>query len=247
MLKNYKLVIAYDGSRYQGWQRQNSTSNTIQGKIENVLSILYGKNIEINGSGRTDSGAHAKNQVANYKAEDDFDCDYILNYLNSYLPEDIAVKSVSEEDLRFHARLCARKKTYEYRILNSKVSDVFNRKYVYRLNEKLDIEKMREFSKHFLGTHDFLGFSSLKKSKKSTIRTIYSIDIAQNGNEIIFTLCGDGFLYNMVRIIVGTLTDIGMGKEINIENIFFNQTRSEAGTTLPACGLCLVNVEYQEV
>ena len=133
MQKNFKLIISYDGSRYQGWQRQKSTQNTIQGKIENILSLLYQKPIEINGSGRTDAGAHAKNQVANFIADDSFDCRHILNYLNHYLPEDIAVKDVSEQDLRFHARLCAKAKTYEYTVLNSCVPDVFKRKYLYRI------------------------------------------------------------------------------------------------------------------
>lgn len=244
MLKNYKMTIAYDGSRYLGWQRQQSSLNTIQGKVEAVLSRLYEKEIEINGSGRTDAGTHAKGQVANFKADDIWSCEYILNYLNQYLPEDIAVKEICEEDIRFHARLCAKRKTYEYRILNSSIPDVFNRKYIYRLNEQLDIEKMCESANLFCGTHDFLGFSSLKKSKKSTVRTIYSIDISKKGEEIVFTFCGDGFLYNMVRIITGTLIDIGRGKSIDIEKILNGAPRSEAGVTLPACGLCLVNVEY---
>lgn len=244
MLKNYKLVITYDGSRYQGWQRQKSSPNTIQGKIENVLSILYSTNIEINGSGRTDAGAHAKNQVANYKAEDIYDCEYILNYLNSYLPDDIAVKEVLECDMRFHARLSAKRKTYEYRILNSCIPDVFRRKYLYKFEDKLDLEKMKESASLFLGTHDFLGFSSLKKTKKSTVRTIYSIDIEKLGDEIVFTYCGDGFLYNMVRIITGTLVDIGRGKSVDINAVLNGAPRSEAGITLPACGLCLINVEY---
>ncbi len=246
MQKNYKLIIAYDGSRYSGWQRQHSTKNTIQGKIESVLFELYGHNIEINGSGRTDAGVHAKNQVANYKASDNYTCDYIKDYLNMYLPEDIAVKNVSEEDMRFHSRLCVKKKIYEYRILNSNISDVFNRKYVYQIKETLDIEKMRVATKKFIGKHDFSGFSSLKKTKKSTIRTIYYINIEKTNSQIIFTYCGDGFLYNMVRIITGTLVDIGKGNEIDIDGIFGGLARCYAGATLPAKGLCLKDVIYQE-
>ena len=246
MEKNYKLTIAYDGSRYNGWQRQLATQNTIQGKIEAVLSVLYGHNIEINGSGRTDAGVHAKCQVANYKASDDYTCDYIKDYLNTYLPEDIAITSVSEEDLRFHARLCVKKKIYEYRILNSNVSDVFNRKYVFQIKENLDVDKMKLAAAKLIGTHDFLGFSSLKKAKKSTVRTIYSIDIEKTDSQIIFTFCGDGFLYNMVRILTGTLVEIGKGNEIDIDGILNGLERCHAGATLPAKGLCLANVIYQE-
>lgn len=244
MIKNYKIFISYDGSRYRGWQRQEGKDNTIQAKIENVLTELYGKRIVVDGSGRTDAGVHALAQVANFKADDAYSEEYILNYLNKYLPDDISVFEITEVSDRFHSRLNAKKKVYEYRILNSNISDVFKRKYQYRVEDNIDVEKMQMAAELFVGTHDFVGFSSLKKVKKSTVRTIFYVDVKKVGDEIIVEICGNGFLYNMVRIMVGTLLEIGMGKKIDILKILETGERPMAGKTLPPNGLCLKSVEY---
>lgn len=243
---NYRLDIEYDGSRYEGWQRQNRTNNTIQGKIEEVLSKMCEKPIEIDGAGRTDAGVHAKGQVANVHLETEKDCNEICDYLNHYLPEDIAVKCVSEVEPRFHSRLLAKEKIYQYRILTGGQKNVFERKYVYPLHETLDIEAMKKAAEKLTGTHDFKSFCSNKKMKKSTVRTIYEIKIEEHYGEIRITYRGNGFLYNMVRILTGTLIEVGRGekKAEEMEKILQEQNRSLAGFTVPARGLTLLEVKY---
>ena len=245
-MKNYKLNVQYDGSRYNGWQKQGNTRNTIQEKFESVLSLMCERNIEIFASGRTDSGVHAENQIANFKCVTDKSCEEIKNYLNKYLPSDILVKSVEEADERFHSRLNAISKTYEYRICVGK-PDVFMRKYVFETDKMPDVERMKEASKLLLGKHDFKGFSSVKKTKKSTERTINFIDIEEKCGLIVIRINGSGFLHNMVRIICGTLLQIGCGEfEGSIINeIFEEKTREKAGVTLPASGLVLKEVFYK--
>ena len=246
-MKNFCLKIEYDGTRYRGWQKQKNTENTIQQKIENVLFEMTGKKTEIFASGRTDAGVHALAQVANFKTDFDTDCGKVIEYLNRYLPHDIRVTDICEADGRFHSRLCASRKTYQYRICFSKPS-VFERKYVYFYDkpDTFDINAAKSAAEKICGTHDFAPFSSLGKTKKSTVRTVYSIDIKQTDSCVDFTVCGDGFLYNMVRIICGTLLEIGVSKKSpeDIGNIFL-RNRSCAGVTLPACGLTLLNVEYE--
>ncbi|MGM9551571.1 MAG: tRNA pseudouridine(38-40) synthase TruA [Clostridia bacterium] len=245
-MENYKITVAYDGTRYSGWQRQNNTDKSIQGKIEEVLTKMCGHNVEIHGSGRTDAGVHAIGQVANFKIETDKTTDEIHHYLNEYLPEDIAVTDICTVGNMFHARLAKCQKTYLYRINNSDISLVFDRKYVYKFPEKLDVDKMRKAAESLIGTHDFLGFSSLKRVKKSTVRTIYDVKIEKSGNEIKIYITGDGFLYNMVRIIIGTLIEIGSGKvdtEI-IKRVLESKKRQDAGFTAPGCGLTLFSVVY---
>lgn len=244
-MKNYKIIINYDGTKYSGWQKQGNTDNTIQGKIEQILFKMTGKETEVFGSGRTDAGVHAKYQVANFKIDTNKKDFEILEYINKYLPKDIAIISIEEVDIRFHSRLNAKSKTYLYRINNSKIGNVFERNFVFQEEEKLNLEKMIDASKSFLGERDFFAFSSGKKTKKSTVRTIYYINIFKENNEIKIIVKGNGFLYNMVRIIVGTLYEIGLGKrENNIEEIFLKGDRSLAGITMPACGLSLIDVEY---
>ena len=244
-MKNYKITVSYDGTKYNGWQRQGNTQNTIQEKFEDVISKMCGTKTEIFASGRTDRGVHAEGQVANFKCNTDMSCDEIKDYLNHYLPMDILVKSAEEVDERFHSRLNAVSKTYEYSIATEK-PDVFIRKYVFVSDKKPDVSKMISASKLLLGTHDFKGFSSLGKTKKSTIRTINSIEITENQGITRIRINGSGFLYNMVRIIAGTLLQIGTG-ELN-ENViaeqFENKIREKAGVTLPACGLKLIEVFY---
>lgn len=246
-MKNYKITIQYDGTKYNGWQRQKNTKNTIQEKFESVLSKMCDRNIEIFASGRTDAGVHAVSQVANFKCETDKTTDEIKDYLNHYLPADILVTSIEEVHERFHSRLNAVSKTYEYTIATKK-PDVFIRKYVYFADISPNVDKMRRASTLLLGTHDFLGFSSVGKTKKSTIRTVNFINIEESDGMIRIKINANGFLYNMVRIIAGTLFDIGIEKsDINdIQKIFDSKKRADAGTTLPACGLKLCEVFYKE-
>lgn len=244
-MKNYKFIIEYDGTKYSGWQKQGNTEKTIQGKLESILKKMTGRNVEIHGSGRTDAGVHAKGQVGNFKCETSLSCAEILKYLNEYLPNDVKVLNLAECDMRFHSRLNAAKKTYSYTISLEK-PDVFRHRFIYYFPEKPDIKLMQKACDELLGTHDFHGFSSVKKTKKSTVRTLYSADIEQNGSEIKLVFCGNGFLYNMVRILAGTIFDIGLGKKNlpDIRKCFETHDRTFAGTTLPPQGLCLENVEY---
>ena len=242
---NYKITIEYDGTKYNGWQRQGNTKNTLQEKFENVISQMCGKSVEIFASGRTDRGVHAKGQVANFKCDAGMTSGDILTYLNRYLPEDVRVTDVEEVDERFHSRLNSKSKTYEYSIATEK-PDVFMRKYVYFPEEIPDIDKMKSAAKKMLGTHDFHGFSSVGKTKKSTVRTVNSIDITETDGIIKVTVNGSGFLYNMVRIIVGTLYEIGIGKKDMgvIDEILETKSREKAGITMPPEGLCLKEVFY---
>lgn len=246
-MRNFKLLLAYDGSRYKGWQRLGNTDQTIQGKLEAVLTKMVGSPVEIIGSGRTDAGAHAMGQVANFHAETTMTPDEICNYLRHYLPEDIGVLSVTEVDQRFHSRYHASKKTYVYRIWNSDRPCVFERKYVWAVRDQFDLSAMKKASEVFLGTHDFLAFCSNKHFKKSSVRTIYRLSIDQIGDELRFTVTGDGFLYNMVRIIVGTLLAVGRGDLCaeDISDILNQKNRELAGETIPAKGLCLMEVTYE--
>ena len=245
---NYRLDIQYDGTRYEGWQRQKSTDNTIQGKIEDVLSKMIENPIEIHGAGRTDAGVHAKGQVANVHMETERSCEEICAYLNRYLPEDIEILEVSQVPERFHSRLLARKKIYQYRIATGYHKNVFERKYQYTLHEELDVAAMRKAAKSLTGTHDFKSFCANKKMKKSTVRTIASIGIEEKKQELLLTFTGDGFLYNMVRILTGTLIEVGR-REKDFEEmakILEARNRQEAGFTAPASGLTLLKVEYEK-
>lgn len=246
-MRNYKLTIQYDGSRYSGWQIQRNTGNTIQGKIQAVLSQLDGSSVEIHGSGRTDTGVHAKGQVANVRLTSSLDCKQILDYCAMHLPRDIAVISVEEADPRFHARLSASSKRYTYHIWNSQVPNVFIRKFSYQVAEPLDWNAMQEAAQYFLGTHDFRSFCGFRRFKKSTIRTIYDIEFTQNENNLFISYEGDGFLNLMVRILTGTLIEVGLGRRLPKEmiSILSAKDRSAAGFTAPPEGLCLDEVFYE--
>lgn len=243
---NYKLTIQYDGSRYDGWQKQGNTQNTIQGKLESVLSRIAGEPVELHGAGRTDAGVHALSQIANVHLPDTFSADFLMTQINRYLPEDIAVTSVEKAAPRFHARLNARAKTYRYSIRLGSVPDVFRRKYQYRLDESLDISAMEKAAGFLCGEHDFRAFCSGKTGKRSTVREIYSIEICCQPGELFITYRGNGFLYNMVRILTGTLIEVGAGKLAaeEIPLILSSRDRAKAGFTAPAQGLCLLSVEY---
>ena len=243
---NYKLIIQYDGGRYKGWQRLGDSQNTIQGKIENVLSELIGKRIEINGSGRTDAGVHALAQVANFKISDNLTESAIKNYLYKYLPQDISVKEVMLVPESFHARLNIKRKTYLYKIWNEEYTNPFMRKYSMHVEQALDITKMKEASQYFIGRHDFTAYSNAKSKKKSMVREIYSIDIEKVTGFIQIRVQGNGFLYNMVRKIVGTLIEVGLGETDaeNIPEIINSKERNRVGCIADACGLYLEKVEF---
>lgn len=248
MMRNIKLTIEYDGSRYDGWQRlgKNSGQTTIQGKIEEVLKKMTGEDIELDGSGRTDAGVHAYAQVANFHTNTTMKCYEIKHYLNRYLPRDIAVFEVEEVDERFHSRLNVKSKKYIYRIAIGEVPSVFDRKYTYYCFDRLDVAAMKKAAVYLIGRHDFKAFSSIKKTNKSTVREIYDIDIYNDGREIQITVHGSGFLYNMVRIIAGTLIEVGKGerKPDDMKHILDSRDREQAGVTAPAQGLFLLEVEY---
>lgn len=243
---NYKIILQYEGTKYQGWQRQDSTENTIQGKLERLLTKMCGEPIEIQGSGRTDAGVHAFGQVANFHSNTQLSCEEILEYMNRYLPEDIGVIWVERVPERFHSRLNAKGKVYCYRVMTGTIPHVFDRRWVYEHPGKLDVEAMKRAAEQLLGTHDFKAFTSAKKGKKSTVRTIEEIDIAENGDEICFTYRGDGFLYHMVRILTGTLLEIGEGKRSakDIPKVLESKNRENAGFLAPAKGLALMKVFY---
>lgn len=243
---NYKLTIQYDGSRYDGWQKQGNTPNTIQGKLEDVLSRMVDEPVEVHGAGRTDAGVHAEGQAASVKLPGATPPDQVMEQLNRYLPEDIAVVRVEHADDRFHARLNAVGKVYRYSLRVGGVPDVFRRKFQYRIEGELDLDAMRQGAELLAGTHDFRAFCANKRYKKSTVRTVHAIDICRVGDDVTFTFRGDGFLYNMVRILTGTLIEVGQGqrKPEEMADILASLDRSKAGKTAPAQGLCLVKVEY---
>lgn len=245
-MRNIKLLIQYDGTRYSGWQSQEHTGQTIQGKLQAVLERMTGETVDLQGSGRTDAGVHARGQVANFRTDFQGSCEEILYYMNRYLPEDIAVLEVEEADLRFHSRLNAVRKTYVYQIWNSSIPDVFSRKYVYTVEEELDVKAMRQAAGLLCGTHDFRAFCSNKRMKKSTVRTLESIRIEQEGDKICLTFTGNGFLYNMVRILTGTLLEVGLHQRQpqEMSEIFQSLNREKAGFTAPAQGLYLDSVAY---
>lgn len=243
---NYKLTIRYDGERYKGWQRLGNTENTIQGKIENALNVLVGHPVEIIGSSRTDAGVHAFAQVANFKSESALDESKIKHFLNHYLPRDISITEVELVDERFHARYNAREKTYLYKIWNSEYLDPFERKYSMHVAKKLYIKSMRQACFYFLGEHDFTAYTNSKSKKKDMVRVIHFIELEQEGDLVFIRICGNGFLYNMVRKIVGTLIAVGLGEKTpdEVEEIIASGDRSKTGVMADACGLYLERIEF---
>ena len=244
-MRNIRLDLCYDGTRYKGWQRLPGADATIQGKLETALSRILGEPIEVSGSGRTDAGVHAKGQVANFHCESTMAAEEILTQLRRYLPEDIGIYSCRDVSPRFHARLNAKEKTYLYRIWNSPEPCVFERRFVTVMDEPLDLEAMEEAAKLLLGEHDFSAFCGNSKMKKSTVRTLRSIEILREGKQIFLRFTGDGFLYNMVRILVGTLIEVGRGTRAAASMPeLFGGKRSDAGFLAPPQGLCLEEVYY---
>jgi tRNA pseudouridine38-40 synthase len=243
---NYKLTIQYDGGRYKGWQRLGDDENTIQGKLEKVISELVGEKTEITGCSRTDAGVHALSQVANFKTAKKLSESEIEDYMNKYLPQDISVIEVLSVPDHFHARYHAKSKTYLYRIWNKEYSNPFMRKYSMHVDKSIDVTVMRKASEHLIGEHDFTSFTNAKSKKKSMVREIYSIIISENSGFIDIRVNGDGFLYNMVRRIVGTLIEAGLGQlEVSeIPDILISKERGQAGGMADACGLFLEKIEY---
>ena len=247
MNRNIAMVIQYDGSRFSGWQRQPNQL-TVQGELERVLSVLCAKPIEVNGTSRTDAGVHAAGQVASFSGEFAIPTENILRAANNLLPSDISVAHVWEAKEEFHPRFDAKGKTYLYRILNSKVRDPFRSRYTWWVDRTLDVEAMRKASKLLIGEKDFAAFeSSGAQNSTGTVREIYDIEIKQSDDdEIHIWVKGNAFLYNMVRIITGTLVEVGLGKKTpdQIPKIIESCNRNEAGRTAPPQGLCLAKVHF---
>ncbi len=244
-MRNVRLDLCYDGTRYKGWQRLQNNDNTIQSKLETALSRILGEPIEITGSGRTDAGTHAKLQVANFRCQSDMSCEEILSQLRRYLPEDIGIYSCKNVSPRFHARLNAITKTYQYHIWNADTPCVFLRKYVHIDPRQVDLELMRQAAEQFVGQHDFSAFCANKNMKKSTVRYIESFTITQDGDSLYFTVTGNGFLHHMVRIMVGTLLEVGRGERAADSIVsLFGAERAMAGELIPSSGLTLMEVTY---
>lgn len=247
MRQNYKITLQYEGTRYDGWQKQGNTDNTIQGKLEYVLSRMAGHEVEIHGSGRTDAGVHAAGQVANFHLDGDFTPEQVKEYLNRYLPEDIAVIKAERAPERFHSRLSAVKKIYTYQIETGTKRDVFTRRIQYGLGRPLDLDAMKQAASMLCGTHDYKSFCGNRKMKKSSVRTVETIHIRQDGSRVVLTFVGNGFLQNMVRIMTGTLIEVGLGKRSpqSMKEILAALDRQAAGAMAPAEGLCLAGVLYE--
>lgn len=245
MEQNYKMIISYDGTRYHGWEHKKGL-DTIQGKLNQVLSRLCNKDISVIGAGRTDAGVHAKAMVANAVLDITLSEMELRDYMNRYLPEDIAVEEVRIASERFHARHKAVGKTYCYSCFYGPVKPIFRRKYVTMLEYEPDIELMRQAAAYLVGKHDFASFCGNPKMKKSTVREIYSITIEARKGFLYMRFRGTGFLQNMVRIMVGTLLEVGNGKRKpeEMRGILEGKSRSLAGPTAPPQGLCLEEVEY---
>ena len=246
MTRNFRLTLCYDGTRYRGWQRQGNTENTVQSKMEAILSRMLSQEIELAASGRTDAGVHARRQVCSFRADADHDNKIMLTELRKHLPEDIGAISLEEAGPRFHARLNCREKSYVYRVWNSEEPNVFERRYMYTDPVPLELDAMRKAAQSLLGEHDFSAFCSSKHMKKSAVRTLSEIQIERRGGEVRLTYTGSGFLYNMVRILTGTLLEVGHGQRSadSVKATLLSLDREQAGFTAPAQGLILWDVRY---
>lgn len=244
-MRNIKLTIEYDGTKYYGWQKQ-PIGNTIQQALEKAISKVVKEDVEIIGSSRTDSGVHAKGYVANFKTSVKMPAEKFRDAINCKLPYDIVIIKSEEVDLEFHARYSSKGKTYCYTILNREYPCAIDKNYMYYYRWKLNVDEMKKACKYFLGTHDFKAFQTPGGSVKTSVRTISDLHIETNGDKIKVYISADGFLYNMVRIIVGTLILVGSNKikEDFVKNIIESGIRQNAGKCVPANGLCLEKVFY---
>ncbi len=245
-MPNYKLLLQYDDSRYWGWQRLADTDMTVQGKVEAVLTRTFGEALEVQGSGRTDAGVHALGQCASFRTVRDLPPAEVLAALRAYLPEDIGAVSVEYAPPRFHARLSALEKSYCYRVWVTEAPCVFERRFVYVLPGDYDLDAMETAARLLEGTHDFRAFSAVK-TKKSTVRSLSRIGIERTGDELRFRFSADGFLHHMVRVLTGTLLEVGRGDRTpgSVAELLSGAVRAEAGFTVPAKGLCLMEVRYE--
>jgi len=252
-MRNVKLKIAYDGTSYNGWQRQKNIANhskpqkTIQHTIQKVLSKILQEDITLLASGRTDSGVHAKGQIANFKTKSDMPLRRVKRALNGLLPKDIVILSAGEADLDFHSRFQAVSKTYRYRISNRSERPIFTRLYEYHIPYKLDVERMAQAAKALKGKKDFKSFQAADKKRRGSVRTVRELSIINKGDVIDIVIKADGFLYNMVRNIAGTLIEAGKGRlsANDVAKVLRARDRRTAGPTAPAHGLCLMKVEYR--
>lgn len=250
MKKNYKMVLSYDGTRYYGWEHQPGQPMTIQGKLETVLSRMVGtpedQPVTVIGAGRTDAGVHAKAMTANVLLDTEMSEREILAYMNHYLPDDISINELRICADRFHSRFKAKGKTYCYTCWCAEAKPVFDRKYVTVLERMPDVARMREAAQMLCGMHDYRSFCGNSHMKKSTVRVVDSIEIRHRGPYIRFWYHGNGFLQNMVRIMTGTLLEIGYRRmePQAVTEILEAKDRKQAGPTAPACGLCLMSVDY---
>ncbi len=244
-MRNIKLIIQYDGTRYHGWQSQQNAV-TVQDVLENAILKLTGARPRVTGCSRTDTGVHAQMFVCNFGTETTIPADKIPLAIKSYLPNDIICLKAEDTDLDFHSRYCAKKKRYTYYIQNSQFPDVFKVNYAWHFPYPLDIDAMQKAAKAFLGEHDFIGFAASGFTVKTTVRTIYDISVEKNGDLIKISVLGNGFLYNMVRIMAGTLAFVGCGKikADEMEDIINSCDRKRAGITAPPEGLFLTEVFY---
>lgn len=245
-MKNFKITIEYDGGDYHGWQRQ-ATGRTIQGEIENALAIMTGNRISVTGSGRTDAGVHALHQTANFKCNTSLGPEIFSKGLNSLLPEDIVITSCESMPDKFHARYDVKSKIYHYRILNRHLPAAIYRQYAWHIRKKLDSNAMRNALRCIAGRHDFRSFEGSGSPRKDSVRCIMTAELSRMTDEhLIVKLEADGFLKFMVRNIVGTLVDVGLGKITpdDFKQILASKNRNLAGITAPAHGLFLVDVKY---
>lgn len=243
---NYRMIVQYDGTRYEGWQKQTRTEETIQGKLEAAVLAATGESVQVTGAGRTDAGVHAAGQTANVRLQTPVPSQELERKLNEALPGDIAVFHVREADDRFHSRFSAAVKTYRYRIRTGSGKNVFERRFIWQYGKPLDLAVMKRAARALCGTHDFTSFCGNKKMKKSAVRTVESIDFREKQGELAIEYRGDGFLQGMVRILTGTLVEVGEGKRKPEEMaaILAAKDRSRAGFTAPPQGLTLMSVGY---
>lgn len=244
-MRNIKLTIEYDGKDYNGWQKQPDRLN-IQGEIEKAIEEITGEKVDLTASGRTDAGVHSLGQTANFKTDSKIPTEKFAKAINSRLKKSIVIKSAEEVDEKFHSRYSVKSKTYRYIINNSENGTAIYRGLEYHVPMKLDYEKMNEAIKYFIGEHDFKAFKASGTSSKSSVRKILDGSVRKEGERVIIEVTGTGFLYNMVRIISGTLLDVGLGKikPEDIPSIIESKDRTKAGKTLPAHGLYLLQVNY---
>ncbi len=246
-MKNIKLIIEYDGTNYSGWQRQKQNNViTIQGKIESAIEEITGEKTQITGASRTDAGVHAKGYIGNFYTDSKISVEKFTGAINSKLPLDIVILHSIEVPYEFHSRYNSKGKRYSYTILNRRESVAVGRNYIYNHKEILDVDAMKLGALYFIGTHDFSAFKNLGSSVKTSVRTISQLDIIKDGELIKIYIAADGFLYNMVRIIVGALIRVGEGKikPNEIKDIIESKERAKAGKSAPPGGLCLEEVFY---